>query len=115
PAARRYGEASQARPAPTSRSAPRIAMLPAIILGGFGGLAAALFIGLLAVFAAYTSGLPDPGGLEHFTLSEGSRIMSADGVELATFAAEQRRVIPFAQIPQVMVDAQVAAEDRTFW
>jgi membrane peptidoglycan carboxypeptidase len=115
PAARRNGGASQARRSSTSRTAPRIAMLPAIILGGFAGLAAALFIGLLAVFAAYTSGLPDPGGLEHFTLSEGSRIMSADGVELATFAAEQRRVIPYAQIPKVMVDAQVAAEDRTFW
>ncbi len=53
--------------------------------------------------------------LEHFELSEGSRVASADGVELATFAAEQRRVIPFAQIPKVMIDAQVAAEDRTFW
>ena len=115
PAARRHGGASQARRSPTSRSAPRIALLPAIILGGFAGLAAALFIGLLAVFASYSSGLPDPGQLEHFTLSEGSRIMSADGVELATFAAEQRRVIPYAQIPTVMVDAQVAAEDRTFW
>ena len=41
--------------------------------------------------------------------------IAADGVQLATFATEDRRTIPFDQIPQVMRDAQVAAEDRTFW
>jgi membrane peptidoglycan carboxypeptidase len=115
PAARRYGRPNQAQRSSTPRRGPRIAMLPAIILGGFAGLAAALFIGLLGVFAAYTSGLPDPSQLEQFKLSQGSTVMSADGVELATFAAEDRKTIPFAQIPKVMVDAQVAAEDRTFW
>ena len=85
------------------------------MLGSFALLGAALFAGVIAVYAAYTSGLPDVAQVENFQLSEGSRIVSADGVELATFAAEQRRVIPYAQIPNVMVDAQVAAEDQTFW
>lgn len=78
-------------------------------------LAAGLFVGVMAVFASYTSGLPDVGQIENFQLSEGSTVVSADGVQLATFAAEQRRSIPYEQIPQVMIDAQVAAEDRTFW
>ena len=69
----------------------------------------------MGVFASYASGLPDPAQLEDFQLAEGSRVISADGVELATFAAEQRRVVAFADLPQVMIDAQVAAEDRTFW
>ena len=60
-------------------------------------------------------GLPDVEQLENFTLDEGSRVVSADGVELATFAAEQREVVPFDEIPQLLVDAQVAAEDQTFW
>src|SRR5436189_225905 len=115
PAARRYGRPSEAQRSPAGRRAPRIAMLPAIILGGFAGLAAALFIGLLGVFAAYTAGLPDPSQLEQFKLSQGSTVVSADGVKLATFAAEDRKTIPFAQIPKLMIDAQVAAEDRTFW
>ena len=117
-AGRRYGAAptpSSARGGSPHRSSPGIAPLPALVLGTFAALAAALFIGVIGTFASYTAGLPDPGGLEHFELSEGSRVVSADGVELATFAAEQRRVIPFAQIPKVMIDAQVAAEDRTFW
>ena len=117
-AGRRYGAApspSPSRRTPSRPASSGIAPLPAIILGLFGALAAALLIGVVGAFASYTTGLPDPGGLEHFELSEGSRVVSADGVELATFAAEQRRVIPFAQIPKVMIDAQVAAEDRTFW
>ncbi len=70
---------------------------------------------MLGIYASYTSGLPDPGNLEDFTLSEGSRMLSSDGVELASFAAEQRRVVPFDEIPQLLIDAQVAAEDQTFW
>src|SRR5438874_3009069 len=104
------GQAGTARRAPAATAA-----LPAIVLGSFALLGAALFAGVIAVYAAYTNGLPDVGQVENFQLSEGSRVVSADGVELATFAVEQRKVIPFAQIPKVMVDAQVAAEDQTFW
>jgi membrane peptidoglycan carboxypeptidase len=90
-------------------------MLPVVILGACAALAAALFIGLMGVYAAYTDGLPPVTDLENFNLDEGSRVVSADGVELATFAAEQRQVVPFDQIPQLLIDAQVAAEDQTFW
>jgi membrane peptidoglycan carboxypeptidase len=86
-----------------------------VILGAFAAVAAALFIGLMGVYAAYTTGLPPVTDLESFNLDEGSHVMSADGVELATFAAERRQVVPFEQIPQLLVDAQVAAEDQTFW
>ena len=86
-----------------------------MILGVFAALAVFLFIGVVAVFASYANGLPDPSQLEHFELSQGSSVMSADGVELATFAAEERRVLAFESIPEVMADAQVAAEDQNFW
>jgi membrane peptidoglycan carboxypeptidase len=111
----RYSSRPPARRPPGTAARPALAPLPALILGVFAALAVAVFVGTLAVFASYTGGLPDPAQLETFKLSEGSSVMSADGVELATFAAEQRRVIPFADIPKVMIDAQVAAEDRTFW
>jgi membrane peptidoglycan carboxypeptidase len=109
-----------ARRPPTSRPPgaaphPGLAPLPALILGGFAAVALALLVGILAVFASYASGLPDPAQLGNFQLAEGSRVVSADGVDLATFAAEERRVVPYAKLPKVMIDAQVAAEDRTFW
>lgn len=92
-----------------------IALLPAVILGAFTAVAAALFIGMLGVYAAYTTDLPSVKDLANFQLDQGSRVYSADGVELASFAAEQREVVRYEDIPQLLVDAQVAAEDRTFW
>ena len=84
-------------------------------MAAFVAVAGALFIGIMGAYAAYTTGLPNVEELENFTLDEGSRVVSADGVELATFAAEQREVVPYDEIPQLLIDAQVAAEDQTFW
>ena len=111
----RYARRPPTPRSPGSTVGPRVAPLPALILGGFAAVALAFFVGMMWVFASYAAGLPDPAQLENFQLAEGSRVISSDGTELATFAAEQRRVVPFAGIPQVMIDAQVAAEDRTFW
>ena len=41
--------------------------------------------------------------------------MSADEQELATFAETNRRVVDYDQIPTVIVDATVSAEDHTYW
>ena len=81
----------------------------------FGVLAAGLFALILSVYGSFTSGLPNVADVENFDLVEGSTVVSADGTELATFAVEDRREIDLDQIPQVMIDAQVAAEDQTFW
>ena len=70
-----------------------------VIMAAFVAVAVALFIGIMGVYAAYTTGLPDIEQLEDFTLDEGSRVVSADGVELATFAAEQREVVPYRRDP----------------
>jgi membrane peptidoglycan carboxypeptidase len=111
---RPYRAAAPRRPA-RPRGAGSFAPQPALVLGVFAVLAAVLFLGVMAVYASYTTGLPNVAQVEDFQLSEGSQVLSADGVELATFAAEERRSISFDQIPTVMVDAQVAAEDGTFW
>ena len=78
-------------------------------------LAVGLFALILNVYSSYTSGLPDVAGIENFDLVEGSTVLSSDGTELATFAVEDRREISYDQMPEVMVEAQVAAEDQTFW
>jgi membrane peptidoglycan carboxypeptidase len=109
---RRYAARRAPRPA---AARTRIAILPAFILAAFTAVALALFVGIIGLYAAYTTGLPPVSELENFQLDEGSRVYSADGVELASFAAEQREVVAFKDIPQLLVDAQVAAEDRTFW
>ena len=70
-----------------------------MILTVFGMLAIGIFIGMMGVYASFTTGLPDISEIENVDLSEGSTVVSADGTELASFAAEDRRVIPFEQIP----------------
>ena len=94
---------------------PGSTALPRIILAVFGLLAVGLFALILSVYSSFTSGLPDVAGIENFDLVEGSTVLSGDGTELATFAVEDRREISFDQMPEVMVEAQVAAEDQTFW
>jgi membrane peptidoglycan carboxypeptidase len=113
PASARGGYRRRRPPRPAPKAG--VAALPAIILGVFVLLAVGLFGGVMAVYASYTSDLPQPEALERFELNQGSRILSADGVELASFAAENRRAVTFDQIPKLMRDAQVAAEDQTFW
>jgi len=100
---------------PHPRRRPGSTALPRIILTFFGLLAVALFIGLVVAYSSFTNDLPDVAQIEDFDLAQGSTVVSADGVELATFAVEDRRELDYAAIPQVMIDAQVAAEDQTFW
>jgi membrane peptidoglycan carboxypeptidase len=97
------------------RRRPGSTALPRIILIAFGVGALALFIGILGAYNSYASGLPPVEDIEDINLAQGSTVLSADGTELATFAIENRREIPFEDIPQVMVDAQLAAEDQSFF
>src|ERR1044072_276305 len=84
-APRRGARGNDPRRRPGSTAAPRI------ILIAFGLAAIALFIGILSAYASYTSDLPDVS------------------------AIEDRREIPFEDIPEDMVNAQIAAEDQSFF
>ena len=103
--------------APARRVARRgIAGLPAILMGLCAFAAIGLFVGAMSVYASYTRDLPDVSKLESF----------ASGAGLDRGVGRRRRprdvrgrgsasTIPFDQIPEVMRNAQVAAEDRFFW
>lgn len=93
----------------------RIQPLPAVILATFVALGVGIVLGALFLYTAYAGSLPDVTDLEKYAPDEGSVVVSADGRELATFAATNRRVVDFDEIPDVLVDATVSAEDHTFW
>jgi len=42
------------------------------------------------------------------------RVLTADGVEIATFGAERRQFVPIERIPKLMQDAVIAIEDARF-
>ena len=80
-----------------------------------GLLFAALVIG--AVFYMYGRDLPSPQSLANYTPPTISRIYSGEGALMDEFAKEgERRVFaPIEEIPQLVQDAFVSAEDKNFW
>ncbi len=80
-----------------------------------GALFIALTIG--AVFYMYGRDLPSPQSLANYTPATISRIYSGEGRLMDEFAKEgERRVfVPIEEIPQLVQDAFVSAEDKNFW
>ncbi|GAA2180081.1 transglycosylase domain-containing protein [Brooklawnia cerclae] len=81
------------------------------------GLIVALVMALLGVGGAFVfyqrAELPDPNA--EF-LTQTTHLYFRDGTtELGSLAIQNRTEISYDEIPQVLKDAVVAAEDRTFW
>ncbi len=78
------------------------------------GVVAVLFIVGLALAVAYPN-LPEISSLTDYRPKLPMRVYSADGQQLGEFGEERRTFTPIAQIPQVMKDAVLAAEDARFY
>jgi membrane peptidoglycan carboxypeptidase len=99
------------------RTSPSAAGWIALVIWAlFAILAVLLAVGVVAVFSRYTVGLKSPAdALQNLTFSQQSVIYDRNHVQLARFGGEKRDVVAFADIPPIVVDAQVAVEDKTFW
>jgi membrane peptidoglycan carboxypeptidase len=90
------------------------ALIAIIVAGtgmiGLGGLVTGASIAMLS------ADLPDPTEFESLQFAEPTIVYDRTGtVELGRFQQESRRVVEFADIPALVLDATVVAEDRTFW
>ncbi|HUP05643.1 MAG TPA: penicillin-binding protein 1A [Caldimonas sp.] len=89
-----------------------------VLLGLFAALgaasAAALMLVGIALAIAYPN-LPDVSSLTDYRPKLPMRIWSSDGVLLGEFGEERRNFVPISQIPKVMQDAVLAAEDAKFY
>ncbi len=70
---------------------------------------------LYGLYARFASGLPSVDALRHYHPPVMSRVFAANGRLIADLAAEQRIYVPYAEIPPLVRQAFIAAEDRTFW
>jgi len=84
----------------------------ALILGGIV-LAGVLAVGV-AVALIYPS-LPDVRQLADYQPKLPLRVLTADGVLIGEFGEERRQLVPLAEIPTVMRNAVLAAEDARFY
>jgi membrane peptidoglycan carboxypeptidase len=82
----------------------------------FAILAFLLAVGAVSAFSRLTQGLPPVSAFLTIGFSEQSIILDRTGtVELARFGGEKREIVEFNDIPPIVIDAQTAVEDKTFW
>ena len=111
----RRAEGMRRRTPPPARGRHVWPVLGAIVSSAFVAVGLA---GIVAVSAlgALSTGLPDPSDLGKLSFAEPTIVYDRDRkVELGRFQDQRRRVIPYADIPPLILDATTTAEDRTFW
>src|SRR4051794_35522576 len=75
-------------------------------------------IGTTGIYAYYAKDLPDPGSLDQRRVFQTARILDRNGQVLGEFSDPKggnRTLIPITDMPQVLRDATVAAEDSSFY
>ena len=93
----------------------------AILRAVFGllGVLVSLGIAVLLILAIALSvsypNLPEISSLADYRPKLPMRIFSSDGVLIGEFGEERRNFLPISQIPKVMQDAVLAAEDSRFY
>lgn len=89
-----------------------------LLLWGFGllfaGACALMMVIGVALAMAYPN-LPEVSALSDYRPKLPLRVFSAEGELLAEYGEERRDLTPIAQIPKVMKDAVLAAEDARFF
>ena len=102
------------RAAPPSRStAGWLAIIVFAFLAGIGIIGA---FAVVSVYAAMSTGLPPVSGLTDLRLPQETVLYDrTDETELARFGEFKREVVPFEEIPPILLDATTAVEDKSFW
>jgi len=90
--------------------------LPSGLLAIVLATGALLILGAGAAFAFFAADLPSPQDLAKDPLAQSTKVYDRTGTELLyQFSEENREVVSYDEIPQVLIDATVSAEDRSFW
>ena len=89
------------------------------LIAALFGLAAAaavavVLVAAIALAVSYPN-LPEIDSLTDYRPKLPMRVFSADGVLLGEFGEERRNFVPIGEIPKVMQDAVLAAEDAKFY
>ncbi|OUW01282.1 MAG: hypothetical protein CBD16_05775 [Betaproteobacteria bacterium TMED156] len=79
----------------------------------FGVLAAVAIVAI--VFATAFPKIPEVSKLLEYQPKMPLRIMTADGVQIAEFGRERRKLVEFDQVPKVLIKSILAAEDDRFF
>jgi len=93
-----------------------LAVLPPVLIATLLGLAALPVVFGAMWLADMTRDLPSPQDLARDPLALSTKVYDRTGTELLyQFEVERREAVRIDDVPQVLIDATVAAEDKTFW
>ena len=92
------------------------------IIGVFGAIFSLITNGLVmfavgtgGVIYMYSRDLPDHETLAQYTPATISRIYSGEGQVMDEFAQERRIYVPYDEIPDLVIEAVISAEDRNYF
>ncbi|MDR3156172.1 MAG: PBP1A family penicillin-binding protein [Holosporaceae bacterium] len=71
--------------------------------------------GSLYVFYIFSASLPDHTSLKNYVPSVSSRVYLQNGEKLCEYTSEKRYFIPIDRVPQKLINAFVAVEDKHFF
>jgi penicillin-binding protein 1A len=77
-----------------------------VVVGGIGGY---------AMFRYYTADLPSIDGLRHYQPPVMSRVYASNMQLISELATERRIYTPYEDIPPILAQAFISAEDQNFW
>jgi penicillin-binding protein 1A len=82
---------------------------------GLGTLGVGAVIAVLIALAIAYPSIPDVSSLAHYRPKQPLRVYTSDDQLIGEFGQERRNLTPIDQIPQVMKNAVLAAEDARFY
>lgn len=94
-----------------------LAVLPPFVIAFLATLVALPLVGGAMALAYFAADLPSPQDLARDPLAQPTKVTDrTGGTLLYQFEVERREIIQsLDEVPQVLIDATVAAEDKTFW
>ena len=115
PAKRAAAASSRVKPQARSGWALWPLRLVGVLAGVLGAAAASILLLIAIALAVAYPNLPGISGLTDYQPKLPMRILSADGVLIGEFGEERRDFTPIDEIPKVMQEAVLAAEDARFY
>ena len=85
-----------------------------VISIGFAAVVMAVII-IYSIISYYSHDLPDYNALKNYTPYTVSRVYSANGKLMKEYGYEKRIYVPYDEIPELIINAFLAAEDKDYF
>src|SRR3989338_8370706 len=93
-----------------------LAVVPPVLIALLIALAAVPLVGGVMVPASLPAALPSPQDLAKDPLALSTKVYDRTGAELLyQFEVERREIVTLDDVPEILIEATLAIEDKSFW